>query len=219
MTLSGFLTGAATVLVIAFWTPGSVARADDESAGPVVLVVGDSISAAYGLPESEGWVALAERALADDYPGIRVVNASISGDTTVGGLRRLPDALERFDPDVVVIELGGNDGLRAYSTDAMTDNLTHMATLAEDSGAQALILGMMIPSNYGQAYLERFAAAFTVASAASDADLVPFFLEPIALDRRYFQSDGIHPTSEAQPLLLAHVMQSLRATLDEAIDS
>lgn len=220
MTFSGFLTGAATGLAIAVCAPGTAAFADDQAtAGPTVLVVGDSLSAAYGLAESDGWVALAGRALAEDYPGIRLVNASISGDTTVGGLRRLPDALERFDPDVVVIELGGNDGLRAYSTDAMTDNLTQMATLAEDRGAEALILGMMIPSNYGQAYLDRFVASFRDASEASDADLVPFFLEPIALERSYFQADGIHPTREAQPLMMEHVLPALRATLDAALES
>jgi len=207
MMHSGFLTAIA--LAGALW----IAPIGRAAADPVVLVVGDSLSAAYGLAERDGWVALAEQALSEDYPGISFVNASISGDTTVGGLRRLPAALERFEPDVVVIELGGNDGLRAYPVDAMTDNLTRMATLAEDSGAEALILGMMIPTNYGQAYLERFTAAFGLAAEASEADLVPFFLEPIATDRNYFQSDGIHPTREAQPLMLEHVLPALRATL------
>jgi len=213
MTHSGFLTAT---LLAGSLLASSLARADD---GPVVMVVGDSLSAAYGIAERDGWVALAERALQEEYPGIAFVNASISGDTTVGGLRRLPDALERFEPDVVVIELGGNDGLRAYPVDAMRQNLIDMATLAEDSGAQALILGMLIPSNYGQAYLERFAAAFGSAAEVSDAGLVPFFLEPIATDRNWFQSDGIHPTEAAQPLMLEHVLPALRETLDEAAAS
>jgi len=213
MSYSGFLTAAA--IAGALWL-APVTRA---AAEPVVLIVGDSLSAAYGLAERDGWVALAEQALAEDYPGIRIVNASISGDTTVGGLRRLPAAIERFEPDVVVIELGGNDGLRAYPVDAMTENLTRMATLSENSGAEALILGMMIPTNYGQAYLQRFIAAFGIAAEASDADLVPFFLEPIATDRAWFQSDGIHPTKEAQPLMMEHVLPALRATLDAATAS
>ena len=173
------------------------------------MVVGDSISAAYGLREADGWVALAEQKFSDDGLDVKMVNASISGDTTAGGLRRLPDALERFDPDLLIIELGGNDGLRGYSTDDMQNNIEQMATMAQENGAQVLILGMLIPSNYGQAYLEKFAQAFVDAAEATDSELVPFFLEPIAQDRNYFQSDGIHPTAEAQPLLLEHVLPAL----------
>jgi len=218
--LAGALAaGALLVASLLAISPARAAADTNADDGPVVLVVGDSLSAAYGIAERDGWVALAGQALAEDYPGIAFVNASISGDTTVGGLRRLPDALERFEPDVVVIELGGNDGLRAYPTDAMQENLTRMATLAEDSGAQALILGMLIPSNYGRAYLERFSAAFGAAAEASDAGLVPFFLESIATDRNFFQRDGIHPTEAAQPLMMEHVLPALRETLDEAAAS
>ena len=180
-----------------------------------VLVVGDSISAAYGIDQDDGWVALAEEALREDYPEIEFVNASISGDTTGGGLRRLPDALERFDPDVVVIELGGNDGLRAYPVERMRDNLEAMVEAAEASGAETLILGMMIPSNYGPAYTEAFGRAFAEAAEATGSDLVPFFLEPIAEDRSAFQRDGIHPTAEAQPLLMEHALPALRGVLED----
>lgn len=174
------------------------------------LVVGDSISAAYGLAEEEGWVALAEERLREEWPDATLVNASISGDTTGGGLRRLPAALERFEPDLVVIELGGNDGLRGYPPKAMRQNLEEMARLANEAGADVLILGMMIPSNYGDAYTRLFADAFGEAAEASGAALVPFMLEPIAGDRDYFQSDGIHPTAEAQPLIVEHVLPALR---------
>lgn len=190
------------------------ATAEDDA--PVVLVVGDSISAAFGLAESDGWVSLAQQALADDYPGIQLVNASISGDTTAGGLRRLPAALERFEPDLVIIELGGNDGLRAYSVAAMRDNLIGMAEAAQESGAATLFLGMMIPSNYGPAYTNAFTNAFTEAAEATDSQLVPFFLEPIAEDRDYFQRDGIHPTAGAQPLMLEHALPMIRQSLELA---
>jgi len=182
------------------------------------LVVGDSISAAYGLAEKDGWVRLAETRLREDYPDVELVNASISGDTTGGGLQRLPAALERFEPDLVIIELGGNDGLRGYPPKAMQKNIEAMAELASASGAEVLILGMKIPSNYGAAYTRLFGEAFAAAAETTDATLVPFLLEPIAGDRANFQSDGIHPTAEAQPLLVEHVLPTLRDMIAERED-
>ena len=179
-----------------------------------MLVVGDSISAAYGIDQSDGWVALAGEALREDFPDVEFVNASISGDTTDGGLRRLPAALERFEPDVVVVELGGNDGLRAYPVERMRSNLVEMVELSQEAGAETLILGMMIPANYGPAYTEAFGRAFVEAAETTESALVPFFLEPIATDRGAFQRDGIHPTAEAQPLLLEHAMPALREVLE-----
>ena len=172
-----------------------------------VLVVGDSISAAYGLAEKDGWVQLAEDQL-QPLAGneIDFVNASISGDTTSGGLARLPEALERFNPDLVVIELGGNDGLRGYSLKEMRENLTTMVEASEAMGAEVLLLGMQIPTNYGVAYTRRFAAIFQKVADTTGAALVPFMLEPIANNRDYFQSDGIHPSADAQPLLVDHVL-------------
>ena len=174
------------------------------------LVIGDSISAAFGLPERDGWVALAEQRLQEEWPDLRLVNASISGDTTVGGLRRLPDAIARFEPDLVIIELGGNDGLRGYPPKQMRENIEEMARLSREAGAEVLILGMMIPSNYGGAYTRLFGEAFVEAADATDSALVPFLLEPIADDRANFQADGIHPTAEAQSRLVEHVMPTLR---------
>lgn len=198
----------ATILLVL--QPAQYAKADTFTA----LVVGDSISAAYGLRESQGWVTLAEKMLQDKGHEVKMVNASISGDTTVGGLRRLPDALDRFEPDLLIIELGGNDGLRGYPTANMRENIQGMATLAQESGAQVLILGMLIPSNYGQAYLQQFAQAFMDAADNTNSFFVPFLLEPIAQDARYFQSDGIHPTAEAQPLLAEHVMPTMLEILE-----
>ncbi len=179
-----------------------------------VLVVGDSLSAAYGLEESEGWVALAKEELHADYPTIEIVNASISGDTTEGALRRLPAALARFNPDVVIIELGGNDGLRGYPIKNIERNLVKLAQLAQQADAQVLILGMRIPSNYGPAYTEKFAQSFANAANESQSELVPFFLEPIALDTSYFLPDGIHPNAEAQPLLVEPVLEKLLPMLE-----
>lgn len=187
----------------------SAARAD------TVLVIGDSIGAGYGLAEEEGWVQLLETKLRKNQPDLDMINASISGDTTSGGLQRLPAALERFQPSVVIIELGGNDGLRGYPVKQMQKNLESMSTLAQEAGAQVLIAGMLIPSNYGPAYLQRFADAFVKAAENTNANLLPFLLEPIATERDYFQDDGIHPNAEAQPLLADYVLQSLTTLFNE----
>ncbi len=180
-----------------------------------VLVVGDSISAAYGLNEETGWVALAEEELRNEINDIEFVNASISGDTTAGGKQRIDAALERFSPDLLIIELGGNDGLRGYQPKQMQGNLEAMAEAGQNAGAQVLLLGMMIPSNYGAAYTRQFGEAFTKAADETGAELVPFMLEPIAEDRAMFQQDGIHPTAEAQPLLVEHVMPAIRKILKQ----
>jgi acyl-CoA thioesterase-1 len=199
-------TAVAQFLLIVILSAVQPARADIYT----VLVMGDSISAAYGLPEEDGWVHLAEAALQEEGLQVDFVNASITGDTTGGGLRRLPAALDRFEPDLLVIELGGNDGLRGYPPDAMRKNLEEMATLAQSRGADVLIMGMLIPSNYGQAYLDMFTRAFETAAEKTGSELLPFLLEPIARDRSLFQADGIHPTAEAQPLLMQHALPQIR---------
>lgn len=180
-----------------------------------VLVIGDSISAAYGLDEADGWVELAQQQLEPTYPEIEFINASISGDTTEGALRRLPAALERFEPDVLIIELGGNDGLRGYPLKKIQENLETLAKLGTDANAVVLILGMRIPSNYGPAYTDKFAQTFADAAQATQSELIPFFLEPIATDVNYFQRDGIHPTADAQPLMLKPVIDKLVPMLDK----
>ena len=196
-----------TVLLFCFSFSGTAYSA-------TVLVVGDSLSAAYGLDESAGWVALAQQELLSTHPELNIVNASISGDTTEGALRRLPAALDRFNPDILIIELGGNDGLRGYPLKKIRENLETLAKLGREANAQVLILGMRIPSNYGPAYTEKFAQTFVDAAAASESELVPFFLEPIAFDATMFQPDGIHPTAQAQPLLLETVLEKLKPMLD-----
>ena len=195
----------------------SITASADDSTGPTIIVLGDSISAAYGIAESDGWVELMREALSEDYPNVVVHNASISGDTTAGGLQRLPRALENYQPDIVLIELGGNDGLRGQSLKQMAANIEGMVDAAHASGAEALILGMRIPSNYGPAYTEQFAQVFVDVAESTGSALVPFLLAPIATgpgDRKYFQPDGIHPSAEAQPLMLEIVMPELLKLLE-----
>lgn len=205
-------TDTLRIILIAALVTSQPARAADYTA----LVIGDSIGAAYGLNEDDGWVHLAEQRLREKGHDVTIVNASISGDTTVGGVRRLPDALDRFDPDLLIIELGGNDGLRGYPPESMRKNLEDMAAMAQDRGAQVLILGMLIPTNYGKAYLRMFAKAFVDAAEATNSSFIPFLLEPIAQNRDYFQRDGVHPTAEAQPLLVDHVMPKLAEIISNA---
>lgn len=176
---------------------------------PVVLVVGDSLSAAYGLAPSQGWVDLLAARLAAEGYRHRAVNASISGDTTAGGRARLPQLLVRHRPAIVVIELGGNDGLRGGSLKATRENLDAMVVAAQKSGARVLVLGMRLPPNYGPAYTREFDAIFTGVAAARKAALVPFLLEGFGDDMAFFQPDRIHPTAAAQPKLLANVWPAL----------
>jgi acyl-CoA thioesterase-1 len=185
-------------------------------AAPVVLVVGDSLSAGYGIKPQEGWVALLEGRLRTEGYGYRVVNASISGDTTTGGLRRLPRALASHKPAVVIIELGGNDGLRGTPIDVMRRNLVQMIELAQAAGARVILAGMQIPTNYGAAYTKAFAGVYPELAKRYGLPLVPFFLDGVALDPTLIQADGIHPTAEAQPKLLANVWPVLRPELKPA---
>lgn len=178
-----------------------------------VLVMGDSLSAGYGIDERDGWVALLRERLATRADPVPVTNASISGDTTSGGLSRLPDALERHRPDIVVIELGGNDGLRGQSLKNIRKNLSSMVQQVKASGAAALLLGMRIPSNYGARYTERFFETFGEVAQSEGAALVPFFLEGVATDSSLMQSDGIHPNADAQPILLDLVWPALEPLL------
>lgn len=174
-----------------------------------LLVVGDSLSAAYGVPSDTAWVQLLRERL--DSRGLQwqVVNASISGETTDGGLRRLPRLLEKNEPDVVVIELGGNDGLRGFPPNVIEANLAEMIELVKDAGATPLLVGMQIPPNYGQRYTQMFADIFPTLSDRYDVGLVPFFLEGVFDQNGMMQGDGIHPSEEAQPLLLDNLWPRL----------
>ncbi len=183
---------------------------------PVVLVLGDSLSAEYGIARGAGWVALLDRKLSAEKIAARVVNASISGDTTSGGRARLPALLRMHRPAVVVIELGGNDALRGLPLDMTEANLAAMAQAAGQAGAKVLLAGMQVPPNYGGDYGRRFAAVFPKVARAQQAALVPFLLKGVA-DRpdaaALFQADRIHPTAEAHPAILANVWPELRKLL------
>ncbi|MEC7815112.1 MAG: arylesterase [Pseudomonadota bacterium] len=178
-----------------------------------LLVVGDSLSAAYGVPSETAWVELLRDRLGEENLDWNVVNASISGETTDGGLRRLPRLLEQNEPDVVIIELGGNDGLRGFPPNVIESNLASMIELAEDSGATPMLVGMQIPPNYGQRYTEMFAQIFPSLSDQYQIPLVPFFLDGIYDQAGLMQDDGIHPTEEAQPQLLDNVWPTLEPLL------
>jgi acyl-CoA thioesterase-1 len=165
-----------------------------------ILVLGDSISAAYGIQREAGWVALLEDRLSPQ--GVSVVNASVSGETTGGGLARLPDALDLHDPSVVIIELGGNDGLRGYPIERIRENLQAMVNAADPQQRRIILVGMQIPPNYGRRYTEAFTGLFQDIATQHGLQLVPFFMEAVAVQPSMMQRDGIHPTAEAQPLLL-----------------
>ncbi len=180
---------------------------------PVILVLGDSLSAAYGIAAEQGWVSLLARRLKDQGLPHRVVNASISGDTTAGGLSRLPAALDKHKPSIVLIELGANDGLRGQPVAQLKRNLQKLVDLAKARKAQPVLFEMRIPSNYGLSYTEQFRLAFGEVAAGEKVPLVPFFLMPIATDPKQFLDDGIHPNAGAQPALLDAVWPKLSALL------
>ena len=174
-----------------------------------ILVLGDSISAGYGMTLEAGWIALLNDRLKTEHLNWHAINASISGDTTGGGLRRLPALLDKHQPDIVVIELGGNDGLRGYPIKQLKQNLQVMTTQAQDSGAHVLIMGMEIPPNFGERYTSLFRKVFSDVAATRNAAYGECMLAGVATDRALMQADGIHPTADAQSLLLNNVWQSL----------
>jgi acyl-CoA thioesterase-1 len=179
-----------------------------------ILVMGDSISAAYGIQREAGWVALLEARLgALDSPW-QVVNASISGETTGGGLARLSNALAAHDPGIVIIELGGNDGLRGYPVAKIRDNLDQLVTLSTAQSRNVLLLGIKIPPNYGPRYTNAFASMYREIAAQRNVPFVPFLLESVALTPTLMQNDGIHPTAEAQPQLLDTIWTELAVMLN-----
>ena len=180
-----------------------------ESQAPTILVLGNSLSAAYGLDPEVGWVNLLDQRLREHGYHYKIINASITGDTTRGGKARLPRALSQHHPTIVIIELGGNDGLRGINPERMYDNLSHMTRLSQQHGATVLLLGIRIPENYGQAYTQRFEAVFPRLSEATGAPLVPFLLEGIADQPELMQADGIHPSATAQPIILDNVWPKL----------
>lgn len=189
------------------------AQTTAEPAAQTILVVGDSLSAEYGLRRGSGWVELLNQRLATQKTGYQMRNASISGDTTSGGLTRLPAALAAHRPAIVILELGANDALRGLSLDMTRSNLARMIELSQQAQARVLLVGMQIPPNYGPRYTEQFTALFQDLAREHEVGLVPFLLEGIALNRGQFQADGIHPHEDAQPQLADTVWSQLEPML------
>jgi acyl-CoA thioesterase-1 len=191
-----------------------VASVSARAETPVILVFGDSVSAGYGLTRVEqGWAALLQTRLKDQEYGYQVVNASVSGETTAGGLARLPRALMLHQPKIVILELGGNDGLRALPIAQMRSNLLRMVDLASAAGAKVLLLGMRMPPNYGPDFTEQFRLCYSDLAHDRKLPLVPFLLNGIALNPALMQADGIHPNALGQPKLLDNVWPSLTPLL------
>ncbi len=190
----------------------SVKAAEKEA--PALVVYGDSISAAYGINQTDGWVSLLTKRLIETHPQYRVINASVSGETTGGGLTRLAKTLTIHQPDIIIIELGGNDGLRGYPINQIRKNLERMIKQSQEADSRVLLIGMALPPNYGRRYAKAFRDTF--ASLAKDYRLpfVPLLLDGVTTEKYLLQSDGIHPTAAAQPGLLADIWPALKQLLE-----
>lgn len=194
-------------LVVLCW--GGPAWTDEHK----ILVLGDSLSAAYGIDQAQGWVALLQQRLRRNGGKYQVINASIAGDTTAGGLSRLPALLQQHDPDIVILALGANDGLRGLSLADMRANLKQIIELTRAQGAAVLLVGMQLPPNYGPAYTRLFQDVYAQLAKEEDVALVPFLLQGIGENRAWFQADGLHPTAAAQDRLLDNVWDGLERLL------
>ncbi len=177
----------------------AVAQGED---APTILIFGDSLSAAYGMESDQSWAALLQERLARLGYEHRVVNASISGETSEGGVTRIDDALERFDPELLIVELGGNDGLRGFPPERLRENLGKIIAAGKAAGSRVVLLGIRIPPNYPARYTADFEQAFRDAAASEGIPWIEFFMEGVALDPEFLQADGIHPNARAQPRLL-----------------
>lgn len=195
------------LLALLLWTPQASA------AEPVILVLGDSLSAAYGMAQSEGWVALLQQRLRQTGHPHRVVNASISGETSDGALSRIENELARWQPNIVILELGANDGLQGLPLARLRNNLAALIEASRRHGARVLLLGMRLPPNYGSAYNQAFSAVYRELAQRYGLSFLPFLLQGIATDLALFQDDGIHPKSRAQPLILDNVWTALAPLL------
>jgi acyl-CoA thioesterase I len=193
------------VLALACISPAHAAK--------TVLILGDSLSAAYGLQQSEGWVALLQKEFAAKKPQVKVVNGSVSGDTSANGLARLPFLLKQHKPTTVVIALGANDALRGQPIKTLSDNLDTMVGLAQKTGAKVAILGIQIPPNFGPQYTAQLQAAFERVSTQHKLPLAPHLLAPLGTGLEMFQRDTIHPTAVAQPLILKHILSTIEKAL------
>jgi acyl-CoA thioesterase I len=194
------------LVAVGLWWAGTCSAA-------TVLIVGDSISAAYGIDKEQGWVALFEAQYGGQCANLQVSNASVSGETTAGGAARLPALLRDVAPDIVVIELGGNDGLRGLSPQAMENNLRRMVVLSREAGAQPLLFGMYLPPNYGEGYRRLFDQAFVRVAESESVPLLPFFLEGVGAVEGMMLDDSIHPNAAAQHRLLDNARPLLEGAL------
>ena len=192
------------------------AASAESGSGKTLLVLGDSLSAAYGLPTQAGWVSLLGERLTARGLGFRVVNASISGETSAGGLARLPALLADLHPEVVVIALGANDGLRGFAFETLQANLTRMVELARASGARVMLAGVRLPPNYGASYTQGFEGVFRQVAQERAVPLAPYLLAEVAEDLGLMQADGLHPTAEAQPRILDNIWPVLEPLLTPA---
>lgn len=214
-----FFLVCALVLSV-FYTSATYAE-DHNTHSHKVLILGDSLSAAYGLEQAQGWVNLLQNMLNEnpDTAHIKLINAAISGETTDGGVARLPRLLEQHQPDVVYIELGGNDGLQGHSINKLRANLETLVTLSHEASATPLIQAMQIPTNYGRRYNQMFIDSFDQVATKFDAPLVPFFLADIALNPDLMQRDGIHPTADAQVLIAEFMMANFIPLVLQEMDT
>lgn len=201
------------ILVLTSLSLFSIAASADQSTR--VLVIGDSLSAAYGLNMEQGWVTLLEQRLQGSFTDASVINASISGETTRGGAYRLPPLLEKYEPNLVIIELGGNDGLRALPIKQMRDNLTEMTQNSLAAGAQVLLLAAEAPPNLGRRYTQLFRGIYDTLGQDENVENLPFIVESVFLNPSLMQSDGIHPNAKAQPMLLEVVWPRVKMMLED----
>jgi acyl-CoA thioesterase-1 len=190
------------------------ATAAQAATSPTILIFGDSLSAGYGIDVDQSWGALLQQRLAEQGYEHRVVNASISGETTEGGVTQIDNAIEEFSPELIILELGGNDGLRGFPPARIKDNLTAIAQRARDSGAEVVLLGIRIPTNYGPRYTRAFEAVYSDVAEELDIRWIEFFMEGVALNDDLLQEDRIHPNAAAQPILLDNAWPVIRATLE-----
>jgi acyl-CoA thioesterase-1 len=197
------------ILLSLFLVVGASSLHAAESNQPVLLVYGDSVSAGLGISVESGWVSLLAKRLRMEGYGFRVVNASVSGETTAGGLARLPRALATHKPKIVLLELGANDGLRALPLTAMRDNLDRMIQLAGQSGRKVLLIGMRMPPNYGPRYTTGFEQIYRELARKHGVALVPFLMDKVADQEALMQADGLHPNVQGQPQMLSNVWSSL----------
>jgi acyl-CoA thioesterase-1 len=206
------MTAALLLCLLAAVAPPMPAASSDVGEA-TILILGDSLSAAYGMERSQSWPALLQDRLDKDGHPYRVFNSSIAGDTTQGGLTRLPRLLEEHNPAVVIVELGGNDGLRGLPLDVTRSNIERMIRLSRDAGASVILAGIKIPPNYGPAYTRQFDAIYTSLAEEYGVALIPFFMEGVALEPDLMLEDGIHPNAAGQPVLLETVWRRLAPLL------